>query len=76
MNQTDLTYYFEGNTFRKKFDHLNNGIKLFKTIKSCEIKLEVAKNLQNVFKLNLNEISKERFKSEEQKSALKNIELL
>ena len=34
------------------------------------MKLEEAK-LQNIFKSNRNEISKERFKSKEQKSALK-----
>ena len=32
--------------------------------------------LQNVVKLSLNEISKERFKSKEQESALENIKLL
>ena len=40
------------------------------------MKLEEAKKLQNVFKSNLNEISKERYKPEEQKSALENIKLL
>ena len=40
------------------------------------MKLEDAKELQNIFKSNLNEISKGRFKSEEQKSALENIKLL
>ena len=40
------------------------------------MKLEKAKNLQNVFKSNLNEISKRRFKWEEQKGALENIILL
>ena len=39
------------------------------------MKLEDAKELQNIFKSNLNEISKGRFKSEEQKSALENITL-
>ena len=34
-----------------------------------------AKKLQNVFKTNLNEISRGRYKSEEQKSALENIKL-
>ena len=41
-----------------------------------DMKLEEAKKLQNVFKSNLNEISKERYKPEEQKSALENIKLL
>ena len=40
------------------------------------MKLEGAKELQNLFKTNLNEISKGRLKSEEQKSALENIKLL
>ena len=40
------------------------------------MKLEDAKELQNIFKSNLNEISKGRFKSKEQKSSLKNIKLL
>ena len=38
---------------------------------SSEIKLEEVKNLQNSFKSNLNEISKQRFKLKEQKSLLK-----
>ena len=29
INQNDLTYYFKGNTFRKKFDDLNNVIEVF-----------------------------------------------
>ena len=40
------------------------------------MKLEEAKKLQNVYKSNLNEISRGRHKSKEQKSALKNIKLL
>ena len=34
----------------------------FKKIQSVEIKLEEAKKQQNIFKPNLNEISRERFK--------------
>ena len=40
------------------------------------MKLEDAKELKNIFKTNLNEISKGRFKSEEQESLLGNIKLL
>ena len=40
------------------------------------MKLEKANNLQNVFKSNLNEVSRRRHKSEQQKNALKNIKLL
>ena len=39
------------------------------------MKIEEQKKLQNVFKSNLNEISKGRFKSKEQQSALENIKL-
>ena len=40
------------------------------------MKVEKAKNPQNVLTLNLNEISSGRSESEEQKGALKNIKLL
>ena len=40
-----------------------------------EMKLGEAKKLQNVFKLNINEISKARWKSKEQNNALENIKL-
>ena len=40
------------------------------------MKLEDANKLQNVFKSNLIEISKGKFKLKEQKSALENIKLL
>ena len=40
------------------------------------MKLEEVKNLQNIFKSNLNKISKGRFKSKEQKSALEYNKLL
>ena len=44
----DSTYYFKCNTTRKRFDDLNTNIELFKVIKSGEIKLEEAKQLENV----------------------------
>ena len=40
------------------------------------MKLEDAKELQNIFQTNLNVVSKRTFKSEEQKSALEKIKLL
>ena len=76
INPNDLIYYFKNNNVRKRLDYLNNGIKPFQKIRSGETKLEEAKRLQNVFKSNLNELSKGRFKSEERQSALKNIKLL
>ena len=54
ISLNDLTYYFKSNTARKRFNDLNNSIELFKKIKSDEIKLEEAKQLENVFQSNLN----------------------
>ena len=60
----------------KNLNDFENGIELFRKIKSGEMKLEDAKELQNIFKSNLNEISKGRFKPEEEISALENNKLL
>ena len=54
---------------KKKFNDFDNGIKRFRKIKSGDLNL-------NIFKKNLNEISKGRFRSKEQKSALENNKLL
>ena len=43
LNENDLTYYFKGNTARKRFDDFNNSIELFKKLKSGELKIEEAK---------------------------------
>ena len=40
-------------------------------MKPCETKLVDVNELQNTFKTNLNEISKGRFKSEEQKKCIR-----
>ena len=63
INQNDLTYYFKGNSARKKIDDFSNGIKLLKK-KTGEMKLEEAKKLRNVFKSNLPEIPRGTYKSE------------
>ena len=68
--------YFKGHTACKKFDNFENEKKLFDKIKSDEMKLEEAKKMQNVFKSNLNKISRGEYKSQEQKSAFQNIKLL
>ena len=60
----------------KNINDFDNGIELFRKIKSGEIKLEDAKELHNIFKSNLNEISRERFKSKEQKIASENVKFL
>ena len=59
-----------------RFDDFDNGRELFIKIQSGEIKLEGAKKLQNIFKSNLNKISRGRNKSEEQNTILKNVILL
>ena len=61
-NQNGVTYFkdFKYNTSRKRFGDFKNSIELFKKIKSCERKLEKAKNLQSLFESNLNEISRGR----------------
>ena len=74
-NDDDLKYYFKRYTTRKRFDDFNNAIELFRNIQSGEMKLEEAKTMQYVFKSNLNERSRGRNKSEEQKMALQNIKL-
>ena len=61
---------------QKRFDEVNNGIGLSKKIQSGETKLEEVKKLENIFKSNLNKISRREFKKEERNILLKNIELL
>ena len=56
----ELIKDFKYNTSRKRFGDFKNSIELFKKIKSCERKLEKAKNLQSLFESNLNEISRGR----------------
>ena len=51
-------------------------MELFRKIKPGEMKLEDAKEMQDIFKTHMNEISKGRFKSEGQKSALENFKPL
>ena len=76
IDNDDLIYYFKNDTVKKIFNDFVNDIERFWEIQSGEVKLENAKDLENIFKSNLNEISKGRFKSKEQKRALENIKLL
>ena len=76
IDHNNLIHYYKNNTTPKDFNNFENGMELFGKIKSGEMKLDDAKELQNVFKTNLNEISKGRFKLEEKKSALENVKLL
>ena len=65
---------FKVNTARKRFDDFNNSIELIR--KSSEMKLEEGKKPQNIFKSNLNEISKGRYKLKEQTMTLQYIKFL
>ena len=76
IENDNLIYYFKNNTAKIHFNDFDNGIELFRKIKSGEMRLEDANKLQNIFKSNLNQISKEIFKSKEQKGALEKIKLL
>ena len=76
ISQNDLTYYFKGKTARKRFDDFNNGIENLKIKNFCEMKLEEADNMHNVFRSNQSKISRGRYNSEEQKSAVENIKFL
>ena len=61
INHNDLIYYLTGNTVRKRFDDFNNGVDFFRKMQYGEcnmVKLEDPKKLRNLFKSNLNEISK------------------
>ena len=55
----------------KTFGDFGSCIELFTNIQSGKKKLEDTKELQNIFKSNVNEISTGRFKSKEKQTALK-----
>ena len=57
-SNNDLIYYFKNNTTKKDFNDFENGIELSRKIKSGEMKVEDAKELQNIFNKNLNEYQK------------------
>ena len=60
---------------KKNFNDFDNGIELFKKIQSHEMKLEDAKELQNIFISNLNKISKGRFESKQLKTYIRKYEI-
>ena len=57
----NLIYHFK-NSAKYFLINFDDGIEFFKTIQSGEIKLEDAKELQNILKSNSNEITNGRFK--------------
>ena len=72
-----LAYCFKGDTTKKRFDDYDDGIELSKKLGSGEIRLEEAKEQENIFKSNFKEISSQcKFKSEEQNCSLENIKFL
>ena len=76
IDYNDLINYFKNNTASKDFTDFENGVKLLNKIKFGQTRLENAKEVPDIFKINLSKISKRRFKSEKQKSALTNIKTL
>ena len=63
MKQTMTTSHITLKTILlRKINDFENGIELFKKMQYREMKLEDAKELQNIFKSNLKKISKGRFK--------------
>ena len=65
-NFDNLIYYYK-NMSKKRFNDLDNVIKLFEKIEDGDMKLEELKSKQNVFKSNLNEIKKEGLKQKSKK---------
>ena len=62
----EAVFYQFGFNILFKNNNFENGIGICRKTKSGEMNLEDVKELQNIFKTNLYEISKGRFKSEEQ----------
>ena len=75
IDYNDLKNYFKNSTASKDFTDFENGVKLLNKIKFGQTRLENAK-VPDIFKINLSEISKRRFKSEKQDSALTNTKTL
>ena len=77
--QTDfnnLTYYSKGKSAQKYFVGFKGPLGFYKNMKEGDIKLEKAEEKQKEFKSDLNEISKRRYKPENEKSSIKNIKTL
>lgn len=71
INPDDLIYHFKGSNVRKRFHDFGNGIVLFNKVKFGDVKVEKAKNMQIMFKSNLNKLSRGSYKTEDQKSSIK-----
>ena len=78
FNYTDLIYRYEGNTADVNFDRFDHAFSLLDKIRDGKISLTNAKNDQEDFKSDLNEIIKgnKKHKSKEQRNSLYSIEML
>ena len=78
VDPDDLLYSYKGNTADAKFNQFDNAFSLLDKIRDAKIRLADAKNDQEKFKSNLNEIKKgnKKHRSKEQKNALHNNEML
>ena len=71
-----INYYFQGESAPINFIGFKGQLNFYKNIKDGYITLEKVKENQKKIKLDINKIVKGRHKSEEQKSATKNIKTL
>ena len=78
VNRDDLIYRCKGNTSNVKFYQFDNAFSLLDKIRDGKISLTNAKNDQEEFKKDLNEMKKgnKKHKSKEQKNAIYNIDML
>ena len=71
----NLTYHYNGKTSPKNFIAFKGPLGFYKNIKDDYMTLEKAEEKQEAFKLEINKIVKGSKKSEEQKTAIKNIKI-
>ena len=76
IHHDDLRYNFKGDSAKKIFDDFDNVVEHFRKIQSGEMKLEDAKELQNIFTSNLKNMPRGRLESKDRQNTLKNIKLL
>ena len=69
----NLTYHYKGKNNPKNLIGFKGLLSFYRSIKKCNITLEKAEEQQKEFKLEVKEIVKEGQKSDDQKSAMSNI---
>ena len=70
IDHEDVIYYLKNN-INKNFNDFDDGIELVKKIQSGEMKLEDAKELQNIFKYDQNDLNQKSKKGQKGIRALK-----